>query len=113
MADAGGGWEWSDANGMTAVGTFAAGIIGWIYKTFSDKANNAAAKAERVREDLAAYKIEAVEKFVPRPHLDQVKAEIITRIDQQDTALRSAFGQVTDRLDRIIERGHNDGGPRP
>ena len=113
MADAGSGWDWSDASGMAAVGAVATTIAGWFYKSLAAKAESAVVKAEKVDKDLTAYKLEAVEKFVPRAHLEQVKSEIIQRIDQQDHALRSAFGQVTDRLDRIIESGHGGGAARP
>jgi hypothetical protein len=107
-----GGWQWSDASGMAAVGVLFTTISGWFYKNLSDKASDAVKKAEEVGKDLADYKVSAVEKFVPRAHLDQMKAEIIQRIDQQDSALRSSFGQVTDRLDRILETRHNEGAAR-
>ena len=109
MADAG-GWQWSDVSGMAAAGALLVTIAGWFHKGLTEKtkdaaskADAAASKAERVGDDLAAYKVQAVEKFVPRAHLDQIKGEIIQRIDQQDSALRSSFGQVTERLDRILE----------
>ena len=108
MAEA--GWSWSDYSGMATVGVFLATVGGWFHKGLSEKATMAAAKAddamtkaEKASADLSAYKAEAIEKFVPRAHLDQIKSEIIQRIDKQDDASRSSFGQVTDRLDRIIE----------
>lgn len=120
---AGGEWGWSDFSTLGSFGGFMLTLAGLVHlhgrhskntDVVAASAKEAREKADAVAADFAAYKVEAVEKFVPRLHLEQMENRIIQRIDKQDerndATLRqiversdAASKTITERLDRILE----------
>ena len=74
------------------------------------KVDDAHSKAEAVKTELAAYKVEAVEKFVPRAHLEQMENRIMSRMDQQDIRVEGNFQRLWERIDRAFFHGEKKSG---
>lgn len=107
-----GGWTIADLSSLGGWGTFLVTAAGLLHlhgrqtrsaEEIAEKAKEARSEAKAVSDDLAAYKVEAVEKFVPRAHLDQMESRILTRMDKQDERFDASMGKIVERLDRAIE----------
>ena len=105
----------SDLSGIAAVVAPFLTIGGWVYlhgrqtkstEEIGLRADDAKKKAEGVSDALAAYKVEAVEKFVHRATIDQMENRLIARMDQQDARVEGNFQKLWDRIDRAFL--HND-----
>ncbi|MDI9847394.1 hypothetical protein QM467_04875 [Rhodoblastus sp. 17X3] len=107
-----GGWTIADLSSIGGWGTFLITVGGLFHlhgrqtrsaEENAEKAKEAKADAKAVADDLAAYKVTAVEKFVPREHLDQMENRILKRMDAQDERSDASLRGIAERLDRIIE----------
>jgi cobalamin biosynthesis protein CbiD len=112
MMAAEGGWTIADLSSLGGWGTFLITVGGLFHlhgrqtksaENIAEKAKEAKTEAKAVADDLAAYKVEAVEKFVPRAHLDQMENRILKRMDTQDERSDASLRGIAERLDRIIE----------
>lgn len=110
MADAG-GWAWSDLGVVAAGVSMLSTIGGYLYlhgrqskasEEIGLRADEAKKKAEGVSDALAAFKVEAVEKFVPRAHLEQMENRLLGRMDQQDSRVEGNFQKLWERIDRAF-----------
>ncbi len=110
MAD---GWQ-TDLGVIGAIVSMISTIGGYFYlhgrqskssEEISNKAIEAHRKAEAVGTDLATYKLEAVEKFVPRIHLHEMETRIIARMDKQDERVENNFQKLWERIDRAFFHG--------
>lgn len=110
-----GGWNWSDLSGVGSFGAFLALIGGWLHmagkkdrsiEDIADKASGAAAEASRVSRELADYKAEAAEKFVPRAHLEAMENKILLRMDKQDERFDKSMATLVERIDRVFQKNN-------
>ena len=106
-----GGWSWADSSGLAAILAVCGTIASWIHlngrhsnaaEELGKRVDSAQTKADAVGADLASYKAEAVEKFVPRAHLDQMENRLIARMDQQDARVETNFQRLWERIDRAF-----------
>jgi hypothetical protein len=113
MAAAGGGGEfdWSSLSAMGSFGAFLVVVVRWLHlsgKRDQEKfdMNLKTLKIEedvnRVVRDLSDYKIEASRTFITRDDLNQVKSEIIQRLDRQDVKMDHSFDNLVSRVDYLL-----------
>jgi len=106
MAD----WSPSDWAGIGALGaTFAS----WLHlrgrkdadaAAAKEKAEEATRRAEQVAADLAAHKLYAAERFVPRGELAAMESRLADRIDGLGARLEASVSKLGERVDRISEK---------
>ena len=71
-------------------------IIGGVMRLnarFDAKVREVGLRSERIEQELAAYKLEAAEKYASVGHLKDVEARLVVSIDR-----------LADRIDRLINR---------
>jgi hypothetical protein len=116
MADV--GWSWSDLGSAGSFGAVLLTLAGYLHmsgkKTAAvddamakaDEAKNAAdgakSAADKVAIDLAAYKLTASEKFVPREQIEHLESKILQRMDKQDERFDASITRLVERIDRVF-----------
>lgn len=66
-------------------------------------------KAEKVEQELAAYKVEAAEKFTTKHELRAAIESLSKAIEMQSSRMDSRFDRLEERLNKVIEQGrHHD-----
>lgn len=87
-------WVWGLGAFLVAAAGFFAGWVGRIMKgeAASETAKSAQAKAEKVSEDLAAFKTEVAQQYASMKALDAVEGRVVAAIDG-----------LGGRLDRLVE----------
>jgi predicted nucleic acid-binding Zn-ribbon protein len=61
-------------------------------------------KAEKVEAELAAYKVEAAEKFTTKHELRTALESITKALEQQGSKMENRFDKLEERLNKMIEQ---------
>ncbi|MCW2276404.1 hypothetical protein GJ654_18935 [Rhodoblastus acidophilus] len=113
MPDGTGGWSLSDLNSFAGIGALFVTLGGVLHvrgrkdaaaDAAKEKAEEAKRHAEAIATDLAAFKLAAAEKFVPRMELSAMESRLSDRIDGLGTRVEASVSKLGERIDRIAEK---------
>lgn len=113
MPDGTGSWSLSDLGTFAGIGSLFVALGGLVHlrgrkdqaaEAAKDRADEAARQAEAVAKELAAHKLYAAERFVPRGELSAMEDRLTRRIDDVGVRVETSVSKLGERIDRIAEK---------